>query len=98
MGMIILAIVELVYALYSVMFHGQIDLLTAVRGVHYLPLNAWGIIVITMKLSAHLFFGAGLVALGFFVGLRSDVMYLPALGGIMFGVIGEVAATVLMTR
>jgi hypothetical protein len=88
-GVALFSIIILGNGLISIIFDGYIELLYPINGLTELPFTFINTILLFLKSLFIFSFGIGLVAFGLFYGLRSDVMYLPAMGGLLMGVIGN---------
>ena len=94
-GIVIYSIVGLGLGIKSMISDGNIFLLLPANKLSIWPLNLLAAIFFLLKQFFILCFGMGFVAFGLFYGLRSDVMYLPAMGGLLIGLIGNTIVDLL---
>lgn len=94
-GGVLFALAELGIGIEAMIVDDQIRLLLPADHRTIWPLDFTGIMLFFFKICFMLCFGLGLAAFGLFVGLRSDVMYLPALLGLSVGLGGHLMTDLL---
>ncbi len=95
-GVVIVAVVMLSAGITSMFSDGYIHLIFSTKDFVHWPLSTLGVIFFLMKVIFIFSFGVGLIAFGLFYGLRSDIMYLPAITGLTVGLIGSIMTSLLV--
>ncbi|MBN2825786.1 MAG: hypothetical protein JXQ76_10700 [Campylobacterales bacterium] len=91
--MILYAFINLSMGIFSIISEGEIHLLYS--KFSHLPLNLLGTLTFLFKVIFNTILGLGFIATGLFIGLNSDVMYLPAIAGAIIGLGSQMAISLL---
>ncbi len=89
-GILLYDLAALGTGLMSMVEHDTIRLLPYLSKAAEWPLGIAGALLFMVKIISVLLFAAGLAAFGLYLGLRSEAMYPPAIGGLVIGLAGDI--------